>query len=468
MNKTRGALIGIVLGLASWAAPSQAAVSNDGFTQSVIVQAHERLTPTVGILQYSSEITNQNTGEITKRDSSALALVVSAQGLVMAHGHMVLEDNQPFNIKITLGQGSDEKEYEAELLEKPEDVNIAFLQLKSDTPLNLPYVRFAPGRNLSIGEPVMLFGVFGETLDNVVGLWEGRIGAIIEKPRRTYCLDSAVRFGFVTGPVVNRQGEVAGVVGFDLTQAEGGDLYVRSGHPLVYQADLFTKYIENPPSKESLAQGDDAWLGVFTQPLTEDFQEYWKLDHSGGLIVSTVVPASPAATAGLQLGDIIIDFNGTPIKARQDRDVIGFTKLVRETGAGAATKVTVLRGTEKVEIPITLGVRPRSSADADEFEDKIFGMTVREITQDIRIRLNLTEDVQGVIVRRVTSGSTAEIAKIRPGVIILGMGDYPVRNLMEYQEAVEKIAAAKPAELTIFARVGTATGFFRLQPRWEP
>jgi serine protease Do len=440
----------------------------DGFSEGQLKSIYNRVTPAMGLLKYSSEVTNANTGETTKRDRSALALVVSADGLVMAHGHMKLENNDPFNISVTLGQGDNEKEYDATLLRKPDEVNVVFLRLQSETPLKLPFVRFAGNSSLGLGEVVSLFGLLGESLDFNRGLQVARIGSILEKPRKTFCLDSTLRFGFVSGPVVDGEGRVVGVVGFDLTTAEGGDLYVRSGHPLVYQSELFAKYIKNPPSETEIDEGGDlAFLGVFSQPLTDDLAAYWSLEKKGGLIVSTVIPGSPAAGVGLRQGDIIVRFDGTPIVAKQDRDVVGFTKLVREAGAGKEVPLRILRDGKPVDLSVTLGVRPRSSQDAEEFEDKTFGLTVRELTQDVRIRLNISEDVNGVIVRSVKSGSTAQLGRMRPGVIIMGMGDYPVRNLKDFEEAVKKLAEAKPAEVAIFARLGSETGFFRLEPVWE-
>ena len=91
---------------------------------------------------------------------------------------------------------------------------------------------------------------------------------------------------------------------------------------------------------------------------------------------------------------------------------------------------------------------------------------VREITRDLRIILNLSEDVTGVIVRRVISGSPAHLAKIKPGVIIMAVGDHTVTSLGDFEEAVEMEKERKAAEVSVFARVGTATGFFRLRPRW--
>lgn len=444
------------------------AVASDGFDTALLESTYSQLTPAMGVVRYSSEVTNANTGESSKRENNALALVVTPQGLLMTFGHVKVEDSVPFNISVTLGQGDSEKDYEATLLGKPADVNVAFLQLKSDQPLNLPCIKFSPGNSLGLAEPVAVFGLLGDTLDFARGLHVGRISSVVDKPRTTYCLDEAVRFGFVGGPVVDTQGRVVGVVGFDLSAAEGGELYIRSGHPLVYQTELFAKYIQTPPNGSAVPEGaGDAWLGVFTQPLTDDFATYWKIDPKGGLIVSTVVPGSPAHTAGLQEGDVIVSFNGSPIRAKQDRDVMGFTQLVREAGAGKAAPVRVLRKGQPVDLTVTLGERPRNSGDAEEYTDDVFGLTVRELTRDVRIRLNLSEDVQGVIVRTVKSGSTAQVGKMQPGVIVMAIGEVPVRNLEEYKAAIAKAQELKPTEVAVFARLGSETGFFRLEPVWK-
>jgi len=440
----------------------------DDFTQSSIARAYKEITPAVCLVSYSSEVTNPSTGETTKRDSSALGLLVSAAGLAMAPGHMSLENAEPFNINVTVGHGDNEQKYAATPLKKPDDINVCFLKLQSDTPLNLPHVTFAKGVQLGIGEPILTFGVLSETLDYARGAFTCRVGAILEKPRRTYCIDSPLRFGFVGGPVVNGLGQAVGVVGFDLTAAEGGDLYIRSGQPLVYQADLFQKYIDEPPSEtEVIAHGEEAWLGVFTQPLGDDFAEYWNLPKEGGVVVSSIVSGTPAEQAGMKSGDVIVNFNGTPLHCKQDREVIGFTKLVREAGIGKTVPLRVLREGKPLDLQIKLVERPKSAREAGEFKDEKLGLTVREITTDVRIVLNLSEAVKGVIIRRVKSGGAADLANMRPGIIIMNLGDYSITSLDDYKGAIDKIAAQKPKEVTAFCRAGAATGFFRLEPRWD-
>lgn len=462
MNKVRILLI-LAIAVSTPAAFTDAVVVPDGLSQSTIKSAFNKVSPALVLLEYSLEITNASSGEVSMREANSTGVVVSANGLIISQGHMVLENRRPMNI--TARFPGKERKYDVVLLHKPEDINIALLRM-SEPPADLPHLTFQKGVPLSIGEPILLVGLLRETLDFTHGIQTRRVGAILNEPRTTYALDDAVPFGFVGGPVVDSAGRTIGLIGFDLASQEGGELYTRSGHPLVYQAALFQKYIDSPPGEETASDQDDAWLGVYTQPLTDDFAEYWNLPKTGGLIVSTVIAGSPADRAGLRMGDIIASFNGRVMTAKQDADVLGFTKLVRESPLNEPLPITLIRDGQPMEIRLTLLPRPKSGREAQETEDTVFGLTVRELTTDVRIALNLTEEIGGVIVRRVRSGSPAAIGGLRPGFVILAIGGRPTTSLETFTAAVEAEKKAQNSEVTFFCRVGANTAFFRVQPRW--
>ncbi len=440
---------------------------SDGFEQQLLQRKFDEIRPALCLLKYSVEITNPNNGEVSVREANGLGVVVSPDGLVLSQGHMQIENRRPLNIKVTLP--GETRDRSATLLRKPEDVNLVFLKLDPDPGKKFEYVKFDDGVSLELGEPLAVFGVLKETLDHARALQMYRVSAILTEPRTTYALDGSVAFGFAGGPVITRSGRVAGVVGFDLATAEGGDLYTRSGHPLVYQTSLFRKYIDSPPGEaDALAESaDDAWLGIFTQPLTHDLAEYWRLPDNGGVVVSTIIQGSPADRAGLRMGDVIVSFNDHPITAREDLDVLGFTRLVRESPLGEPLPVKFIRGGEPMDLRLTLLPRPKSGRDAEAYEDDALGLSVRELTTDVRILMNLPDEVDGVLVRRVKSGSPAALAGIRPGFVVLAVGTRATANVGGYREAVEAETAARSAEVTIFCRIGANTAFFRVQPRWS-
>lgn len=463
LSKAAPLLLGLLL-LGQSAVAADVAVAPDGFTQRTIQKSFDAVSPALCLLEYSLEITNSSSGEVSMREANSTGVVVSKDGLVITQGHIVLEGRRPLNIKISFPEKPLAK-YDAQLLHKPEDVNLAFLRITSP-PADLAHVTFDPAPSLHVGDALLVVGLLRETMDFSPAIQTRRVGAVLHEPRTTYALDDAVPFGYVGGPVMNDQGRVIGVIGFDLSTQEGGELYTRSGHPLLYQSDLFAKYVKNPPSEESNTERDDAWLGVYTQPLTDDFADYWKLPPNGGLIVSTVIQGSPADRAGLRMGDVITSFNGRPMSAKKDADVLNFTKLVRESPLGEPLPLTLVRDGQPMDLRLTLLPRPKSGREAQEVEDSTFGLTVRELTTDVRIALNLTEEVQGVIVRRVRSGSVAAVGGLRPGFVILALGGRPTPNLQAFTKAVEDEKKAKNSEVVAFCRIGGNTAFFRLQPRW--
>lgn len=448
------------IGLTLLAAPAFA----DGIPKEIYQKIDSDFIPALCKITYAVEITNNNTGETSRRASYALGILVSEDGLVLAHGHILLENRKPMSIKVTVGSGEDEEEYSATYLEKPDDINVAFLQIETEEDIKFPYLEFDTKSTLALGDPFLNIGLLNANFDYAKTIQLHRVGAVLTDPRLTYTVDDSIGFGFMGGPVFSENGTPIGVIGFDLSRNEGGEIYTRSGYPIVYQASLFQKYIDTPPGEED---DDDAYLGVYTQPLTEDYAEYWKLPDEGGIIVSTVISGSPAYKAGFKSGDIITHFNEETVTARKDQDVVSFTKMVRESPVNEPLPIKFYREGKPMELKLTLTNRPIAGKDADEFEDKIFGITVRELTTDVRIRLNLGDQAQGVIVQAIKSGSPASLARLRRNYVIQAIGEIPVRNLDEFQKAIAQIANAKPTEIPVFCRIGANTAFFRMKPRWD-
>ena len=435
--------------------------------KNIYQQIESQYFPAMCRIDFTTEITNSNSGETNRRTAYTMGVIVSKDGLIMSHGHMKLENRSPKNIKITLGMGEAEKEYDAVLLKKPDDLNVVFLQIITETEKNFPYIRFEQ-TNLELGDPFLTVGLLNQNFDYAKTIRPYRIGAVLKEPRLTYAVDDAVNFGYIGSPVFDHNGNAVGVIGYDLSTNEGGEIYTRSGFPLVYQTELFAQYIKNPPSEEELhSDKDAAYLGIFSQPLTEDYATYWELPNEGGIIVSTVIPSSPAYKAGFKPGDVITLFNGTPVTAQQDQDVVTFTKLVRESPLNVPLDIVFYRDGKQETIKLTLTARPTAGFDAEEFKDEIFGITVRELTTDVKIALNLSDDVEGVIILRVESGSDASLARLRRNFVIQRMGDIPISNLEDFQNAVKALALEKPQEIPVFCRVGPNTAFFRIKPRWN-
>ena len=448
--------------------PAETGADASTFTPQRTREIFEKFKPALAVVNYSIEYYDPGRQQDVKRDLHCLGVVVDPAGLVMVRGHVSLANVKPFNVRVRLDSGV---RYEGTVLEKDKRINVAFVKLVAETgdgsqgDLDLPFVSFATDPSLNVGDEVMVLGILPEVLDFERTFQVRRVASVIETPRRVYVTDLPVPYGMAGGPVVNADGAAVGVIGYDLDPREGGEIYVRSGYPLIYTADLFQHLIDNPPTEQKDRQ--EAWLGVFTQPLTDDLAEYWGLDKTGGVLVSTVIQNSPAERAGLVRGDIIRMFNGEPVNAKERTDVRDFTRMVRESGVGRTVPITVVRDGEPVQLSMMLEEAPKTAAEAEKYEDEEFGFTVREITADFIIVGDLDPGIKGLVVDRVEAAGWASLSGLLPGDIVKEFGGKQVTSIEELKSILEEIKGDKPKEVAVFIERRGRTGFLRIEPDWD-
>jgi hypothetical protein len=243
----------------------------------------------------------------------------------------------------------------------------------------------------------------------------------------------------------------------------------------------------DPNLKPSSGQEEKrlVWLGVETQQvgprLAEMLDRLAKSDQiqdktrrgEKGLRVTLVHKDSPAAKAGLQEGDILLeileDGKTTPIELEprdgyrrmgrsrwsdEDEDLLSrgdyLTQLLTRLGPGTKITLTYLRGTEVKTQPFTLEWSPPDFSSADKYKDEKTGLTVKNLTYDVRTVLRLADDQPGVIVGKVEEGEKAEIARIGQMEIITAINGKPIRNVEEYRQAMTAIQSAEKGGTAVF------------------
>jgi serine protease Do len=175
-------------------------------------------------------------------------------------------------------------------------------------------------------------------------------------------------------------------------------------------------------------------------------------------LVAEVTPGGPAAEAGIERGDVITAFAGTPIT-----DAHELPALVARTPVGKTVEVTVLRGGQEETIPVMLGKLAEQQAGAERGEESGagWGLTVANLSIEARRRLQLPPEQQGVVVTAVEPGSPADLAGIRPGDIIEEVNRQPVHSLEDFREAVSD--AKEQETLLLLVQRGDASSFFALR-----
>jgi len=435
----------------------------DRFSRATISRVYSELSPALVVVQYAVEVYDRNSQRTRKQSGHCLGVLVRPSGLVLAPGHVNMPDAEPIDVRVRL---LSQREYDAHVLPKDKNLNVTLFQIDSSESLELPYADFAE-RELEVGEQVMVMGVLTPGTDFARTFELGWVSSVIESPRKVYATTVPVTLGLMGGPVVNVRGEVVGVIGRDLSPSQGGQIYVRYDYPMVYPSKELVPLIETPPSKTQERVRNEAWLGVFIQPLSDELAEYWQIEPTGGIVISGVIPQSPAEDAGIVRGDIVKTVGGTPVTARRDAQVSEFTKLVREVGNDKTVRITLLRDRQPVDVDVELTALPKESDEAERYKDEDFGLTVREMTVDVILFGELEPTIQGVVVHSVVSAGWAALAGIRPDDIVLAVGDEKITGLDDFKRVLDELRESRPAEIVIFAQRRLRTAFFRIEPQWD-
>ena len=198
-------------------------------------------------------------------------------------------------------------------------------------------------------------------------------------------------------------------------------------------------------------------IGVVIQHITPELTEALELENEKGALVSKVMPDGPAAEAGVEHGDVIVEFDGQPIE-----DWNELPRVVAATPVGKNVKMVVVRNGKRKTLKVEVGaldegenlearVEPESGTAA-------FGLRVQDLTPEIAEQLDVEPDV-GVLVTSVEPGSPAEEAGLRRGDVILEVDRTEVTSTSDLQA---RLGNAKDRALVLVRR-GDATIFVPLK-----
>ncbi|MEO0357735.1 MAG: PDZ domain-containing protein, partial [Pseudomonadota bacterium] len=253
--------------------------------------------------------------------------------------------------------------------------------------------------------------------------------------------DAAINRGNSGGPLFNVDGDVVGV-NTAILSPTGGSI----GIGFSMASNVVTRVVDQLQEFGETRRG---WLGVSIQDVTEDIAAGIEgLDAAAGALV-TNVPDGPAKDGGILTGDVIITFDGQDVA-----DVRGLVTTVGNTAVGETVRVIVVRDGTQQTVLVTLGRRetaeaaqPASETAPEAVPDEPIemdglGITLSNLTDDIREGLGLNSDATGVVVVDVNEASEAFEKGLRTGDLITEAGQVKVTSLSEFDSAM---AAAREA-----------------------
>jgi serine protease Do len=363
--------------------------------------------------------------------SQGSGFVIEQDGYIVTNHHVV--DSA---VRVTV-RFPDDREFPAEIVGTDPQTDLALLKIDAD---GLPHLPLGESERLRVGESVVAVGnPFGLGGTVTTGIVSGLARDINAGPYVDFIqTDAAINRGNSGGPLLNLSGEVIGV-NAAIYSPSGGNVGVGFAIP----ADTVKTVVAQLRETGSVERG---WLGVTIQRVTPDIADALGLDAPRGALVSDVLRDAPARDA-LRSGDLILSFDGRDV--RESRDL---PRLVGATRAGSTVDVVVLRQGREETLQVTVGALEQRSASAQpaaEPAEPRLGAALAPADAQTLAALGVKA---GVAVASVEPEGPAARAGLRPGDVILRIGE---REVSSPAEAVEAVAEAKGgALLMLVARDG--------------
>jgi serine protease Do len=429
--------------------PSFATIAKRTMPVVVNISTTAQRAPRGGSGDPIDEFFNRFFGESQPRDNSQRSLgsgiLISKDGEILTSYHVVKNADA---IKVKL---ADQSEYEARLVGKDDRTDLALIKIRK-TNDSVPFARLGTSSQLDVGDWVMAIGnPFGLEHTVTAGIVSAKGRVIGAGPYDNFIqTDASINPGNSGGPLINAVGEVVGVNSAIFSQS-GGNVGIGFAIPI----DLAKKVVDHLRKNGKVVRG---WLGIRAQDLSPQIAATSGLSHFAGQIqtVTEVTENSPAAEAGIKVGDVIVEFNNKALTKNPD-----LRTMIADTGPGQKITLKIVR--EKLEriVSIRIGELPDEDGSQQvEVRDAELGLRVQRITPETSRRLALSS-VKGVLVLEVQSGSPADQVGIEPADVIREVNQRPVNNVKDFERAVRQ--GRRGDRILLLVQRGDNAVFFALK-----
>lgn len=431
-------------------------------------------------VEYKAEMTFM--GQSEDIEGRVMGLAVEPQGTIIFDGTSLGEGahsasdmfggprvEKPKSLKITDYKGDT---YEAEYIGTDQFSSIAFCRLPDSVKDKVTPAVFS-NVDLSLGDEIYVFWMLPKGYEPRFQMTSTVVTNVLTKPEKFYLTGELIN-DFIMAPVMTSTGRIVGVITPMLrnTGMSGAfDMGNAFGTPVGFMpVDRFLEMLAKPPAPDEFKRG---WLGISLQALDPEIAAFWNVDVPGGVIVSDVVPNSPADNAGLKPEDFIVGVDDSPLDIKDDASLTVFQKMIADRGEGASMNMTVLRpeDDDKVDtlhLMAELTAMPTEPSDAPSYKDTNFDMTLRDLVfMDYNVRDLKPGEVEGVVVDKVESGGWAVVDGLRIGDIVMKINDQEVKSVDDAKAALGEIEKSKDRKAVFMIWRFNKTKFVNVKTHWE-
>lgn len=352
--------------------------------------------------------------------------ILTKDGYIVTNNH-VIEGAQKITVKLVDG-----RTFSGKVVGTDPFSDVAVIKVEAH---NLPTLPLGNSDLIRIGEWVIAIGnPFGLTHTVTVGVIsaKGRSGIGITDIEDFIQTDAAINPGNSGGPLLNLKGEVIGM-NTAIFSRSGGYMGIGFAIPI----NIVKTVAEQIRTKGKVERG---WLGVVIQDLTPSLAEELNLKVTQGVLITEVIPDSPAAKAQLREKDVILSINGKAVKNASDlRSQILLLK------PGTEVELEIMRGAEKKRIKVVIEAPKRgmltSKVERERLEELLeeFGLVIADLNPDILRRLGLPPNTKGVVITQIIPDTPADYEGLSPGMVIEEVNNKRVKNSLEFFEVLKEL-----------------------------
>jgi serine protease Do len=368
--------------------------------------------------------------------------IIDPSGLIVTNNHVIANAEQ---ISVTL---SDNTTLEAHVVGRDPVSDLALLKVDAKTPL--PAARWGDSAKTRVGDWVLAignpFGLGGTVTSGIISATARDIHA---GPYDDFLqTDASINRGNSGGPMFNLNGDVIGI-NTAIFSPSGGSIGIGFAIPSASARPIIDQL-------KATGKVERGWIGAHIQPVTDDMAEAIGLDKGRGAMIASIDPASPAAAAKLQPGDVILSYDGKPVdRSRQ------LPRLVADSPPDKAVKLSIWRDSKARAVDLKVAAldpnRPPPPPPAEPEKPKppptvdALGLKLARLSGDLRKQFSLPETAKGVVIVDVPANSAAASQGLRPGDLLVAVGAGAVTAPDEVQQ--KAAAAQKTARKNLLVRV---------------
>jgi serine protease Do len=370
-----------------------------------------------------------------KQSGLGSGVIVDKNGYILTNNHVIKDAD---DIKVRL---SDKKVFKGKIVGADPKTDLAVIKIDA---VNLPVISLGDSDKLQVGDRVIAVGnPFGlnQTVTTGIISAKGRADVGIADYEDFIQTDAPINPGNSGGALVNVKGELIGINTAILSSSGGNQ-----GIGLAIPSNMAKTVMASLIKKGKVVRG---WLGVAIQPITPDLAKQLGLKEEKGALVADIMEGSPAEKSGMQRGDVITEFDGKPVI-----DSTELKNLVANTSPGKEVTVKYIRDGNLKTVKVGIQELPVQAQIAAKYENQLKGVSVQNLTPEIRKELGLPNRATGVVISDVDETSQVS-GVLAPGDVIMEINKRKISSVKDYEAVVAKIKSGQNILVLIYRNGST-------------